>query len=99
LCSVKDPARALAEMRRVLRPGGRLYFIEHVAADDNPGRLRWQRRVEPLWKRLMGNCHMTRQTLAEIERAGFTVENVRRESLRKAFPLVRPTVRGTALRT
>jgi ubiquinone/menaquinone biosynthesis C-methylase UbiE len=97
LCSVKDPARALAEMRRVLKPGGKLVFIEHVAAEENSSRLRWQRRVEPLWKRLMGNCHMTRHTLDEIERAGFHVEQLKRESLRKAFPLVRPSVRGIAV--
>src|SRR5207244_4363430 len=48
LCSVEDPARVLAEIRRVLRPGGRLVFLEHVVADD-PSRRAWQRRVEPLW--------------------------------------------------
>jgi ubiquinone/menaquinone biosynthesis C-methylase UbiE len=96
LCSVRDPARALAELLRVLKPGGRLLFIEHVAGEAS--RLRWQRRVEPLWKRLMGNCHMTRDTLAEIERAGFLVEDVKRESLRKAFPLVRPSIRGRAVK-
>jgi ubiquinone/menaquinone biosynthesis C-methylase UbiE len=98
LCSVNDPARALAEMRRVLRPGGKLVFIEHVAADDNSRRLKWQRRIEPLWKRLMGNCHMTRNTLQEIARAGFLLGDVKRESLRKAFPLVRPSIRGVAQR-
>ncbi len=96
LCSVDDPQRALAEYRRVLRPGGELVFIEHVAAHDNPDRLRWQRRVEPLWKRVFGNCHLTRDTAASIERAGFTVDELQRQSMRKATPVVRPTIRGRA---
>ncbi len=98
LCSVRDPAAALAEMRRVLRPGGRLVFVEHVAADDNPGRLRWQRRVEPMWKRLMGNCHLTRRTGEAIRAAGFELESVRRESLRKVISVARPSIRGVARR-
>lgn len=96
LCSVGDPDRALAEYRRVLVPGGRLVFIEHVAAHDNPGRLRWQRRIEPVWKRVFGNCHLTRDTAAAIERAGFDIEQIERQSMRKASPVVRPSIRGIA---
>lgn len=96
LCSVNDPDQALAEYQRVLRPGGQLVFIEHVAAHDNPGRLRWQRRVEPLWKRAFGNCHLTRDTAAAIERAGFEIDELQRQSMRKANPVVRPTIRGRA---
>lgn len=96
LCSVGDPARALAEYRRVLKPGGKLVFIEHVRAHDNPGRLRWQRRVEPLWKMVFGNCHLTRDTAAAIESAGFVFERIERQSMRKANPMVRPSIRGIA---
>lgn len=96
LCSVDDPERCLAEYRRVLKPGGTLVFIEHVVAEDNPGRQRWQRRVEPVWKRVFGNCHITRNTAASIERAGFTFERIDRQSMRKANPMVRPTIRGLA---
>jgi ubiquinone/menaquinone biosynthesis C-methylase UbiE len=96
LCSVDDPAMALGEVRRVLRPGGRFVFIEHVAAEDRPERLKWQHRVEPLWKRLAGNCHLTRCTERAILEAGFELEAVSRESIRKANPLTRPSVRGVA---
>lgn len=96
LCSVGDPDRALAEYRRVLAPGGRLVFIEHVAAHDNPGRLRWQRRIEPVWKRVFGNCHLTRDTAGAIERAGFRFDVIERQSMRKAAPVVRPSIRGVA---
>ncbi len=98
LCSVPDVGRALAEVRRVLRPGGRLLFLEHVAADDRPARLAWQRRLEPLWCRVAGNCHLTRRTDEEIRAAGFVVEEQIRESVRKALPIVRPSVRGVARR-
>src|SRR3546814_13535971 len=59
LCSVADPAAVLAEIRRVLKPGGTALFLEHGAAPD-AGVAKWQRRIEPVWKRIGGNCHLTR---------------------------------------
>ncbi len=96
LCSVTDPAAVLAEVARVLRPGGTFVFIEHVAAVDRPRRLAWQRRLEPLWRRVAGNCHLTRETEAAIAASGLKLDDVTRASMRKAPPFVRPTIRGTA---
>ena len=96
LCSVEDLDRTLAEVKRVLKPGGALVYMEHVAADDRPDRLVWQRRVEPFWKRVAGNCHLTRRTGAAIVRAGFAIEHETKDSMRKANPLTRATLRGVA---
>jgi SAM-dependent methyltransferase len=98
LCSVQDLDSALAEIYRVLRPGGRFVFIEHVAAGDRPRRLVWQRRIEPAWRRVAGNCHLTRQTEEAIARCGFEIAVIERASMRKAPGVVRPTIRGTARR-
>ena len=96
LCSVRDVEQSLAEFRRVLRPDGKLVFLEHVAATE-PSRLAWQRRTEPLWKLVAGNCHLCRETAVAIEAAGFRFERITRESARKALPIVRPTIRGVAI--
>lgn len=96
LCSVADQRASLAEIRRVLRPGGKLVFIEHVAAQGRPRRLRWQHRLEPVWRRVAGNCHLTRQTEQELLAAGFRLESCERASMRKAPPVVRPVIRGIA---
>lgn len=77
LCSIPDPRAALAEMRRVLRPDGRLLFIEHGRA-DTPGVARWQERLDPFWKRLAGGCHMSRAPDRLIEAAGFRLESLER---------------------
>jgi ubiquinone/menaquinone biosynthesis C-methylase UbiE len=75
LCTIPDAARALAEMRRVLKPGGRLLFSEHGRAPDEAVR-RWQDRLDPLWTRLGGGCHLNRDIRAMIAGAGFRFERL-----------------------
>jgi ubiquinone/menaquinone biosynthesis C-methylase UbiE len=100
LCTVSDQTRAIAELRRVLRPGGQLRFYEHVIAQHR-GAARLQRLADAtLWPRLAGGCHMGRDTMAAIERAGFTIESVDRFPFSPSL-IVPPTPHliGTALRT
>jgi ubiquinone/menaquinone biosynthesis C-methylase UbiE len=75
LCSIPDIARALAEARRVLAPGGRLLFGEHGLAPDARVR-RWQHRLTPIWIRIAGGCHLDRDIRTLIEGAGFTIERL-----------------------
>jgi ubiquinone/menaquinone biosynthesis C-methylase UbiE len=75
LCTIPDPVRALAGMARVLRPGGKLIFCEHGAAPDAKVR-RWQDRVNPLWKRIAGGCHLNRDIPALVQSGGFRVEAI-----------------------
>lgn len=94
LCTVPNQGSALAEIRRVLRPGGRLLFIEHVRAKGSTAC--WQDRIEPIWRRVLGGCHPNRDTLAAIEASGFEVEIF--ESFYPPVPLSRltPHVQGSA---
>jgi len=98
LCTVPDPQAVLREVVRILRPGGRFVYLEHVAAWDDPGRLRWQRALEPAWRILADGCHLTRRTGEHIREAGLVVDSEQRESMRKALPWVRPSLRGVARR-
>jgi ubiquinone/menaquinone biosynthesis C-methylase UbiE len=96
LCSVSSPERALAELRRVLKPEGVLLFFEHVRSQD-PRAGRWQDRLDRPWGWIAGGCHPNRDTVANIERAGFTVTELRRFAWGPPSP-GRPHVRGTAVR-
>jgi len=75
LCTIPDAAAALGEVRRVLKPGGTFHFLEHGLAPDEDVR-RWQRRLEPLQKRLLGGCHLTRPILGLLTAADFTVTEI-----------------------
>jgi ubiquinone/menaquinone biosynthesis C-methylase UbiE len=76
LCSIPAAVHALEEMRRVLKPGGQLLFVEHgLAAEDNVRK--WQDRLTPVWKRIGGGCHLNRPITSMIESAGFTITEVK----------------------
>jgi ubiquinone/menaquinone biosynthesis C-methylase UbiE len=96
LCTVPDPAAALAEAARILKPGSRLLFVEHVRSEDE-GLARWQDRLERPWHFFGDGCHCNRDTIATIEASKLEIEEVERERMPKAPPLVRPVVRGSAV--
>jgi ubiquinone/menaquinone biosynthesis C-methylase UbiE len=96
-CTADDPAAVVGEVRRVLRPGGQLLFLEHVRS-DKPNVARWQDRFEKPWGYLAAGCHPNRPTLATIEASGLQIDDVEHGELPKAPPLVRPLISGRATR-
>jgi ubiquinone/menaquinone biosynthesis C-methylase UbiE len=95
LCSVADVAAALREIRRVLKPGGRFVFIEHVVAPAGTWRWRLQRWVRPLWRVIADGCHPDRDTLSAIRAAGFA--RVEAEQFLAPAGLVAPHIAGIAV--
>jgi ubiquinone/menaquinone biosynthesis C-methylase UbiE len=98
LCSVAAPAAATGEIARVLKPDGRLLYLEHVRSTDR-GLARWQDRLERPWGWLGAGCHPNRDTVAELEAAGLQTDALVRDQLPKAPPIVRPMIRGRASRS
>jgi ubiquinone/menaquinone biosynthesis C-methylase UbiE len=81
LCSIADARLALSEMRRVLAPGGKLIFCEHGASPDSKV-LRRQRRLNPIWRRLSGGCHLDRDIPALLKESSFLIDDMRAEYIR-----------------
>lgn len=94
-CTIAEPERAPGELRRVLRPGGQLRFLEHVRA-KTLGWQRFQDFMTPVWRRIGAGCHPNRDTVSAIERAGFWVEELQHYA-HGPYP-VRPFMRGVAVR-
>jgi len=95
LCTVPDPARALAEVRRVLKDRGQLLFIEHVRSED-PSLAHWQDRLRRPWAWFGYGCQCNRSTVETIRSAGFSVSKLECRKLPKVPPIVRPLVIGNA---
>jgi ubiquinone/menaquinone biosynthesis C-methylase UbiE len=96
LCTVRDPERTLAELTRVLKPGGRLLFLEHVRSDD-PRLARWQDRFAPLWRRCGHGCNCNRATPELIRSSAFEDIEIDEGELPKAPPIARPLRIGRAV--
>lgn len=98
LCSVKEPERVVAEIRRVLKPGGRFVFLEHVAAPTGTRLRRVQERIQRPWQWLGEGCNLTRDTAATLESAGFTSLDLERFDSGKTWAPYSPHIAGVAIR-
>jgi len=95
LCTIPFPRKALQEIARVLKPGGRLLFLEHVRSED-AGTARWQDRLERPWGWFGRGCHPNRDTVAMINESGLEIGELERDTMPKAPPIVRPLAVGEA---
>jgi ubiquinone/menaquinone biosynthesis C-methylase UbiE len=95
LCTVDDPDASLAEAARVLRPGGRMLFLEHVVSDDTK-LARWQDRFERPWHFFAAGCHPNRDTGAAIRRSPLEIESLIEGEFPKAPPIAKPLIHGSA---
>lgn len=95
-CSVDDPGEAMSELARVLRPQGRLLYLEHVRSPDSERLARWQDRLERPWGWFAGGCHPNRPTGETLRSTGLEVERQDQAQMPKAPPLARPLIRGSA---
>ena len=95
LCTVDDPAESLAEAARVLRPGGRMLFLEHVRSPD-PKLARWQDRLHGPWHFFAVGCNCNRDTAESIRRSPLELEDLEDGDFPKAPPIARPLIRGSA---
>jgi ubiquinone/menaquinone biosynthesis C-methylase UbiE len=99
LCSVPDPSRAVAELHRVIRPEGELRFYEHVVAHARAAALAQRVADATFWPHVAGGCHMSRDTAAEVQRAGFTIERCERFTFSPGAPVPAvPHILGVARR-
>jgi ubiquinone/menaquinone biosynthesis C-methylase UbiE len=97
LCTVNDPEQSLAEIRRVLKPGGRFLFLEHVRSEDSERAARWQDRATPFVRRAICGCRPNRRTLATIQASGLQIETVRTGTQPKgSLPWEKPMIIGVA---
>lgn len=95
LCTVPNPAAALQEIKRVLKPDGQFLFLEHVRS-RNPSLAKWQDRLEKPWRFLGDGCHCNRDTVSAISAAGFQLGDVERPEFPKVVPIVKPMAKGSA---
>lgn len=96
LCSVDDQQQVLREVRRVLKPGGRIYFIEHVLAKHEPRLIKWQKLLQPVWVCACGSCHLIRDTGEAIAKAGFRIERLDERMSDGCPAVVAPCITGIA---
>ncbi len=98
LCSVDNQNKVLSEIYRILRSNGKFVFIEHTHANNNPKRLKWQRRLEPLWTMVTCGCHLIRPTKKAIINAGFLFSEITHQSIHGVPSIVRPSIKGVAIK-